>query len=87
MPDHHNRTYKSLKHPWRLFDQDENELNHRTVKYYFGLNEYTTTQNIVDLVWIIFLNLKPLIRLTRQPPYSQTRSTCFTNSGHDISPD
>ena len=49
LADHHERVYKALKSHWRLFHKDENELNSTDVKYYRGLNEYTTAQNIVDL--------------------------------------
>ncbi|MCP8860251.1 ISL3 family transposase [Latilactobacillus curvatus] len=47
--DHHNRTYKALKTHWRLFNKSETLLDAQHIKYYRGLNEYTTQQNIVDL--------------------------------------
>ena len=47
--DHHDRTYKVLKSNWRLFHLAEDQLESSQVKYYRGLNEYTTSQNMVDL--------------------------------------
>ncbi|SFV41238.1 ISL3 family transposase [Ligilactobacillus acidipiscis] len=47
--DHHDRNYKVLKSNWRLFHLAENQLETSQVKYYRGLNEYTTAQNVVDL--------------------------------------
>ena len=45
----HSRIYKALKKQWKLFHADEKALNNSEIKYYSGLNEYTTAQNIVDL--------------------------------------
>ena len=47
--DHHDRTYKALKTNWRLFHLEEDQLSASEIKYYRGLNEYTTAQNVVDL--------------------------------------
>ncbi|MEL1206254.1 ISL3 family transposase, partial [Staphylococcus epidermidis] len=47
--DPHNRPYKALKTHWRLFNKSETLLDAQHIKYYRGLNEYTTQQNIVDL--------------------------------------
>lgn len=49
MTDHHDRTYKALKNNWRLFHQDENQISASENKYYRGLNEFMTSQNVVDL--------------------------------------
>ena len=49
MTDHHDRTYKALKNNWRLFHQDENQISASENKYYRGLNEFMTAQNVVDL--------------------------------------
>ena len=49
LPNHHSRQYKSLKTHWRLFNKTENQLDAQHIKYYRGLNEFTTQQNIVSL--------------------------------------
>lgn len=45
--DHHLRTYKVLKSQWRLFHKTE--PNAQRVRYFFGLNEYMTEQNAIDI--------------------------------------
>ena len=45
--DHHLRTYKVLKSQWRLFHKAD--PNAQRVRYLFGLNEYMTEQNAIDI--------------------------------------
>ena len=47
--DHFSREYKVLKSDWKIFHMQESSLNAVDSKYYRGLDEYTTQQNIVDL--------------------------------------
>lgn len=47
--DCHSRQYKSLKSLWRLYHKNENDLDATIPKYYQGLREYMTQQNMVDL--------------------------------------
>ncbi|MCB7150387.1 ISL3 family transposase [Lactiplantibacillus plantarum] len=47
--EHFTREYKVLKSEWKIFHIKESELNTKDMKYYPGLKEYTTQQNIVDL--------------------------------------
>lgn len=63
LADHRSRTYKALKHQWRLFHKDETELDGQTVKYYPGLNEYTTAQNVVDIGLEAFPKFKEVYRV------------------------
>ena len=45
--DHHLRTYKVLKSQWRLFHKADPNANH--IRYFFGMNEYMTEQNALDI--------------------------------------
>lgn len=47
--DHTSREYKVLKSEWKIFHILESSLNASKSKYYRGLGEYSTQQNIVDL--------------------------------------
>jgi transposase len=55
--DHHLRTYKVLKSQWRLFHKADPDASH--IRYLFGLNEYTTEQNALDLA----LDENPALKL------------------------
>ena len=55
--DHHLRTYKVLKTQWRLFHKAEPDAIH--TRYLFGLNEYMTEQNALDIA----LNEYPSLKL------------------------
>ena len=46
---HHSRIYRILKSQWKLFHKVEIDGTH--VHYFRGLNEYTTQQNCLDLVF------------------------------------
>lgn len=56
--DHHLRTYKVLKSQWRLFHKAN--PNAQSARYFFGLNEYMTEQNAID------------IALDKYPKFKQT---------------
>lgn len=45
--DHHLRTYKVLKSQWRLFHEADPDA--QRTRYFFGLNEYMTEQNAIDI--------------------------------------
>ncbi|MBU5319608.1 ISL3 family transposase [Lactobacillus johnsonii] len=47
--DKHSRLYKALKSNWRLYHLPEADVDDKKVKYIFGINEYTTTQNVIDI--------------------------------------
>lgn len=47
--DKRSREYKVLKTQWRLFYLFDEELEQSEVKYIFGINEYMTQQNLVDI--------------------------------------
>lgn len=47
--DHFSREYKVLKSEWKIFHMQESSLNAADSRYYRGLGEYSTQQNIVDL--------------------------------------
>jgi len=54
--NHHLRTYKVLKSQWRLFHKASPEAQH--VRYLFGLNEYMTEQNALDIALDEYPQLK-----------------------------
>lgn len=47
--DKHSREYKALKSQWRIFHLFDEELEQSNVKYIFGINEYMTQQNLIDI--------------------------------------
>lgn len=47
--DHHSRVYKVLKSQWRLFHMKCMDIDDKTPHYLFGINEYMTQQNALDL--------------------------------------
>lgn len=47
--DKHSRLYKSLKSDWRLYHLPLAEVDDKNIKYVFGINEYTTVQNVIDI--------------------------------------
>ncbi len=47
--DKRSREYKSLKLHWRMYHLFEDELDQSNIKFMFGLNEYMTQQNLVDI--------------------------------------
>ncbi|QFR69819.1 transposase [Companilactobacillus paralimentarius] len=47
--DKHSRLYKALKSNWRLYHLPEADVDDKKVKYIFGINEYTTTRNVIDI--------------------------------------
>lgn len=47
--DHRSREYKILKSQWKLFHKHSSDINAETPVYLFGINEYMTPQNAVDL--------------------------------------
>lgn len=49
MDDKHSRVYKALKSNWRMFHKSTSELESSKTSYIFGINEYMTQQNLVDL--------------------------------------
>lgn len=55
--DHHLRTYKVLKSQWRLFHKADPDATH--TRYLFGLNEYMTEQNALDIA----LNENPSLKM------------------------
>lgn len=54
--DHHLRTYKVLKTQWRLFHKADPDATH--IRYLFGLNEYTTEQNALNIALNDYPSLK-----------------------------
>ncbi|WP_125591325.1 ISL3 family transposase [Companilactobacillus jidongensis] len=47
--DKHSRLYKALKSNWRLYHLPLAEVDDKNVEYVFGINEYTTIQNVIDI--------------------------------------
>ena len=47
--DKRSREYKALKLHWRMYHLFEDELDQSNIKFMFGLNEYMTQQNLVDI--------------------------------------
>lgn len=47
--DKRSRQYKALKKDWRLFHLPWADVDYTNVKYVFGINEYSTIQNVIDL--------------------------------------
>lgn len=56
--DKHSREYRILKSQWRLFHQKATTLKPERPVYLFGINEYMTRQNAVDLITNKFSNFK-----------------------------
>lgn len=59
--DHHLRTYKVLKSQWRLFHKADPDA--QRTRYFFGLNEYMTEQNAIDIALDEFPQLKQVYQL------------------------
>lgn len=49
MDDKKSRPYKAMKSYWRLYHLPEAEVNATKPQYWLGINEYMTTQNLIDL--------------------------------------
>jgi len=47
--DKRSRLYKALKSNWRLYHLPLEDVDDKKVKYIFGINEYTTIQNVIDI--------------------------------------
>lgn len=47
--DKRSREYKALKPNWKMFHLFDEELNASDIRYIFGINEYMTEQNLVDI--------------------------------------
>lgn len=58
--DKHNREYKILKSQWKLFHMKNECLHPEKPVFLFGLNEYMTRQNAVDLVTSKFPRFKAI---------------------------
>lgn len=56
--DHRSREYKILKYHWKLFHKHFRDINAETPVYLFGINEYMTPQNAVDLD----INISPKLK-------------------------
>lgn len=56
--DKHSREYKILKSQWKLFHMKAKDLHPEKPVYLFGLNEYMTRQNAVDLIINKFSSFK-----------------------------
>lgn len=52
MSDSHSRIHRILKSQWKLFRLKKADLNATKVSYLFGINEYMTQQNAVDLALV-----------------------------------
>ncbi|MCH4058305.1 MAG: ISL3 family transposase [Lactobacillaceae bacterium] len=49
VPDTHSRIHRILKSQWKLFHLQATEIDATRVRYLFGVNEYMTQQNAIDL--------------------------------------
>ena len=49
LSDKKSREYKALKSQWRMFHLFDDELDQANIRYIFGINEYMTQQNLVDI--------------------------------------
>lgn len=49
LSDKKSREYKALKSQWRMFHLFDGELDQANIRYIFGINEYMTQQNLVDI--------------------------------------
>lgn len=59
--DHHLRTYKVLKSQWRIFHKADPDAARS--RYFFGLNEYMTEQNALDIVFDEYPDFKQIYDL------------------------
>lgn len=47
--DKKSRTYKALKSNWRMFHRAIDKIDAKKPRYIFGINEYMTQQNLIDI--------------------------------------
>ncbi|KRM04377.1 hypothetical protein FC89_GL002318 [Liquorilactobacillus ghanensis DSM 18630] len=64
----HSRNYKALKINWRLFHKDTEKINRSKTKYFRGLNEYMTQQNLINLGLTASSKLKYAYEIAHQDP-------------------